>query len=109
MSDTNFKRISAEQAKELLEQGAVLVDIRDPESYAQSHIEGAHQLNNTNLEDFLRNNDPDHPLIVCCYHGNSSQPAAAYLYERGYEEVYSLDGGFERWRHIYPESLASGE
>lgn len=108
MSEPNFKRISVEQAKALIDQGATLADIRDPESYANSHIDGAQELNNTVVEDFLRDNDPDNPLVVYCYHGNSSQQAAAYLYERGYEEVYSMDGGFEHWRHIYPETLKSG-
>lgn len=109
MTDTPFTRISAEQAKEMLDQGATLADIRDPDSFASSHIDGAQPLSNTNVEDFLRDNDPDQPLIVYCYHGNSSQPAAAYLHERGYDDVYSMDGGFDRWRQLFPETLKSGD
>ncbi len=40
----------------------------------------------------------DTPVIVCCYHGISSQQAAQFLIHQGFEEVYSLDGGFEAWR-----------
>ena len=40
----------------------------------------------------------DTPVLVYCYHGISSQNAAAFLIERGFETVYSLDGGFEAWR-----------
>ncbi len=32
-----------------------------------------------------------------CYHGISSQGAAQYLVNQGFEEVYSVDGGFEAW------------
>jgi thiosulfate sulfurtransferase len=102
MSDT-FKRIGAAQAQQLRQQGAVVVDIRDPQSYAQRHIAGAHHLDNYSLADFIAAADLDQPLIVTCYHGNSSQSAAAYLVGQGFGEVYSLDGGFEGWFKAYPE------
>lgn len=39
----------------------------------------------------------DQPVLVMCYHGISSQGAAQYLVNQGFEEVYSVDGGFEAW------------
>ncbi|MGL5628515.1 MAG: rhodanese-like domain-containing protein, partial [Plesiomonas shigelloides] len=42
------------------------------------------------------------PVIVMCYHGNSSQGAAQYLVNQGFDEVYSLNGGFEAWRKVAP-------
>ena len=33
--------------------------------------------------------------MVMCYHGNSSRSAAQYLLHRGFDAVYSIDGGFE--------------
>lgn len=44
--------------------------------------------------------------MVVCYHGNSSQSAAAYLVSQGFSDVYSLDGGFELWRSTYPAETA---
>jgi len=41
------------------------------------------------------------PLIVYCYHGNSSKSAAHYFCENGFTQVYSMDGGFEAWRLKY--------
>ncbi|MCV6069119.1 sulfurtransferase, partial [Escherichia coli] len=32
------------------------------------------------------------------YHGISSQGAAQYLVNQGFEQVYSVDGGFEAWQ-----------
>lgn len=87
----------------MLSDGKVqLVDIRDEQSYAAGHIEGARHLDNTTLQAFVEEADPDQPVIVYCYHGNSSQPAAAFLNEHGFEDVYSMDGGFEVWRQQYP-------
>lgn len=102
---SEFQRISADQAVKILENGANLADIRDPQSYAQGHIRGAVRLDNDNLAQFIASTDQQQPLIVCCYHGNSSQPAAAYLANVGFAEVYSLDGGFELWRQYYPEYI----
>ncbi|GGU74940.1 thiosulfate sulfurtransferase GlpE [Pseudomonas laurentiana] len=106
---SEFKRIPPEQAQALREQGAVVVDIRDPQTYAASHITGAQHLDNQSVADFIRNADLDAPLVVVCYHGNSSQSAAAYLASQGFSDVYSLDGGFELWRSLYPEQTAQGD
>ncbi|AOE83063.1 thiosulfate sulfurtransferase GlpE [Pseudomonas sp. TCU-HL1] len=105
---SEFQRIAPEQAQTLREQGAVVVDIRDPQSFALGHISGSHHLDNHSLADFITKADFDKPLIVACYHGNSSQSAAAYLAHQGFSEVYSLDGGFELWRSVYPEDVAQG-
>ena len=103
---TDFKRIPPEQAQALRDQGAVVVDIRDPQAYAAGHIKNATHLDNHSLHDFIAKADLDAPLIVACYHGNSSQSAAAYLAGQGFSEVYSLDGGFELWRATYPGEIA---
>jgi len=102
-----FKHISTEATKQMLEAGtAALVDIRDENSFAGGHIKGAVHLDNVSLPDFIVEADPDVPLIVCCYHGNSSQSAASFLNEKGFEEVYSMDGGFEAWRAQFPFETA---
>lgn len=102
---TDFKRISPEQAQALREQGGVVVDIRDAGSFANGHIPGSTHLDNHSLPDFIAAADFDHPLIVTCYHGNSSQSAAAYLSHQGFSDVYSLDGGFELWRQTFPHQV----
>ena len=104
MSD--FQRISPQQAQTLRERQAVLVDIRDPQSFAQGHICGALHLDNHSLADFIAQADFEQPLVVVCYHGNSSQSAAAYLAGQGFSEVYSLDGGIELWRSTYPAEVS---
>ncbi|PRA70325.1 thiosulfate sulfurtransferase GlpE [Pseudomonas sp. MYb187] len=105
---SEFKRIPPEQAQALREQGAVVVDIRDPQTYAALHIAGSKHLDNHSVADFIRGADLDAPTVVVCYHGNSSQSAAAYLVSQGFSDVYSLDGGFALWRGTYPAETAQG-
>ena len=107
MSD--FKRIGAEQALKLRNDGGVIVDIRDAHSFAEGHIPGSTHLDNHSLPDFIAAADLDQPLIVSCYHGHSSQSAAAYLAHQGFSDVYSLDGGFEGWRTQFPQDIERGQ
>ena len=105
---TDFKRIPPEQAQALREQGAVLVDVRDAQTFASHHIPNSHHLDNQSIADFIRQADLDKPLVVVCYHGNSSQGAAAYLVGQGFSEVYSMDGGFELWKNTFPSETVQG-
>lgn len=84
------------------ERALTLVDIRDPMSYAQGHIPGSRRLDNDSVGAFIEETSREHPLVVVCYHGNSSQQAAAWLAGQGFTEVYSLDGGFTEWQSHHP-------
>lgn len=100
-----FKRINVIQAQQLCANGAVMVDIRDPESFANGHPVGAIHLDNQSLAEFIAQADLDAPTIVTCYHGHSSQSAAAYLHSQDFSELYSMDGGFEEWARLLPELI----
>ncbi len=98
----SYKRISIDDAKELIDKGCVtLADVRDASAFDASSIENAINIQQDNVEAFLASTDKDRPLIVYCYHGNSSQGAADYFSSQGCKEVYSMDGGFEAWRLKY--------
>ncbi len=99
------ERISPEQGKARFDDGqALFVDIRDPHSFAAGHLRGAVHLSNANVDQFLADSDKARPLVVYCYHGNSSQGAADFLTEQGFQAV-SLDGGYEVFRVQFPEAL----
>lgn len=94
----NFKRIPANACKEMItRQEVILLDIRDPQSFQAGHMENAIHIEEIDIQQFITDFPDNTPLVVCCYHGNSSQSAAAYFNEQGIEEVYSLDGGYEGW------------
>ncbi|MFT5889626.1 MAG: thiosulfate sulfurtransferase [Zhongshania sp.] len=104
-----FKHISPQDAHTLITSDQCqLADIRDEQSYGLAHIPNASHLDNQSLQQFIENADPDQALIVYCYHGNSSQSAAQYLVEKDFTEVYSMDGGFEMWRQLYPQNTTTG-
>ncbi len=94
-----FQKISVNEAKTMIQNEDVqILDIRDINAFQQEHIDGALHLTNGNLESLINELSINVPTLVYCYHGNSSQNAAAYLTNRQFTNVYSLDGGYEAWR-----------
>ncbi|GBL05732.1 thiosulfate sulfurtransferase GlpE [Glaciecola sp. KUL10] len=103
-----FAHISPQDTKKRLDENSIkVVDIRDEQSFASGRIPGAFHLTNGSIQQFINDNDFETPVVVCCYHGISSQQAAQYMLHQGFEEVYSMDGGFEAWRGNY--EFESGE
>ncbi len=99
----NISQIDTHQVNEFLTEGsATIVDIRDPASYAMGHIPTAVALNDHNIEEITGKLDKQKTLVVCCYHGISSQGAAAYLMSQGFKNVHSMIGGYEAWQMNYP-------
>jgi thiosulfate sulfurtransferase len=94
-----FKEISVAEARKKLDAGqSLFVDVRDPGSFQSAHVPGALLLSDANVQEFVAKADKKKPVVVYCYHGNTSQGAAAYLMDQGFQEVYSVMGGFEEWR-----------
>ena len=95
----SYKCISIEETKALIQAGdSTILDIRDAESFSRSNIENSVNVSNDNVEQIAANSDKSMPLIIYCYHGNSSKGAAEYFYNMGFKESYSVDGGFEVWK-----------
>jgi len=88
-----IKQITAAEAKLLIDnENAIVVDIRDAASFAQGHIKDAFRIDNDNFQQFVDDTDKNTPIIVCCYHGNSSQAATGVINSLGFQG-YSLQGG----------------
>ena len=93
-----FERISGETAQEKCSNSAcTIIDIRDEMSFNNGHIPNALHIDNSNLAQFIDSADQELPLLIYCYHGNSSQSAAQMLAQQGFSEVYSVDGGYDAW------------
>jgi thiosulfate sulfurtransferase len=103
----DIPEIQIHEAKKRLDQKhCVFVDIRDPDSYRAGHIPGALHLHDANVQEFVHSVDKEKPLVVYCYHGNSSLGAVAYFQKNGFKDVASMSGGFEAWRQAYEHEPA---
>ncbi|WP_050603276.1 rhodanese-like domain-containing protein [Ruegeria sp. 6PALISEP08] len=98
-------RIDTAQAKTILEQGGLLLDIRDAtELQATGRAAGAHHIPRGMLEfradDTLQSHDPelrkDRPIVLHCASGGRAALAGKLLKDMGYQQVYNL-GGLVDW------------
>ena len=72
--------------------GALLLDVRTPEEYRESHIPGSENVPLLELEDLYAEVDADTALYVYCYSGSRSRMAADQLVDMGYTNVYNIGG-----------------
>jgi thiosulfate sulfurtransferase len=97
-----IKQINVVEAAKLIEdQNALVVDIRDQNSFDQGHIINAVRIDNDSFQEYVETQDKSLPLIVCCYHGNSSQAASGAFNSHGFD-AYSLEGGISSWALTQP-------
>jgi molybdopterin/thiamine biosynthesis adenylyltransferase/rhodanese-related sulfurtransferase len=80
-------------------EGAAWVDVRETDEWQEGHIPGAVHVPRGNLESRIEGVvGKSTPVVIYCAVGSRSAFAAKTLEELGYEEVYSLRGGFTDWK-----------
>ncbi len=89
-----FKQVHAHQVRELITQGAYIIDVREPREYERSHIEGAVNIPLSQIRDRLSEIPKDKPVYLHCRSAQRSYNATLALQHHGYTEVYNISGGF---------------
>src|SRR6476646_2518132 len=95
---SEISEIDAASAQGL--EGAVWIDVREAEEWQEGHLPGAVHIPRGNLESRIEGvvRDKDAPVVLYCAAGNRSAFAAKTLQDLGYEQIYSLAGGFTDWK-----------
>ena len=92
-----FKDIEIKDFKDKLQNQALIIDIRDQESYNKGNIPNAINYNSEDIINLIKEKEKNIDIVIYCYYGNSSRKVAAFLSENGFNNVYSLIGGFSAW------------
>jgi rhodanese-related sulfurtransferase len=91
------EEISPQQAAELLrEDGAQLVDVREPYEHEAGRIAGGLHIELERLPSEASALDRERPIVFYCRSGNRSALAAQAFAVSGYD-ARNLDGGLEAW------------
>jgi len=85
--------------KKLSDGNAQLIDVRTPEEYNQGHLKGAlnYNINSSEFENQLSKLDKNKPVLVYCLSGGRSGSAAEMMADKGFTEVYNMQGGIMKW------------
>lgn len=88
-------------AEKIASSPVTVLDIRESAAFEQGHIREAQNISANQLAEFCQHTAKTTPIIVYCYHGISSQTVAYYLLQQGFQEVYSLQGGYTAWQQCF--------
>lgn len=93
------KQLSPTEARDRLAGGEVMIDVREPGELAQGMPEGANALSPDELETRIKElAAPEASVMLICASGPRSMLAADNLVRLGYERVWVVAGGVERWK-----------
>ena len=97
---TAFAAISSQEVIRLMNQGALVLDIRKPEQFASGHVNGAKQLPSDQIltagDSYKRFKEK--PVVVIDESGSLAAAAVRQLNHQGFTKAFSLRGGFSGWR-----------
>jgi rhodanese-related sulfurtransferase len=95
-------RLNNEQfAEKMKSPGYVILDVRTPEEFQASRIEGAILINVLDKSAFMKKIkalDTNQKYLVYCRSGNRSMTAAKILKDNGFEHIYELQTGIIGWK-----------
>jgi rhodanese-related sulfurtransferase len=103
-----IEHVPAQQAQQLVAEGAAFIDVRTTAEFAAGHAAGSCNIPiaepgdgtgppefNTEFVDCVRKRcEPDGPVVLICHVGQRSFIAAQVLEQHGYSTLYNLAGGF---------------
>ncbi len=94
-----FHRIAVDEAKQMIQDGAHVIDVRDPHEYADGHVPGAALIPVNSV--FARREElpKDGKIVFVCAVGQRSALACEMAAAAGLppDTLYNLEGGTDDW------------
>ena len=93
--------LTTAQAVQLINrEKAVVIDVCEPEEFAQGHVAGAKNVPLAQLEAQLPKwvKNKTAPVVMLCQAGSRAARAASQAQKLGYTQAQALAGGLKAWR-----------
>jgi rhodanese-related sulfurtransferase len=88
--------VTAEHGQQMVEEGAVLLDVREADEWDAGHAPEAVWIPMGELQHRVDELPPDRRIVAICRTGARSAVVAGALIDAGYDAV-NLDGGMRAW------------
>jgi rhodanese-related sulfurtransferase len=88
--------IGPEEAARRVEEGALLLDVREPDEWQAGHAPEAVHVPLAALAARVGELEKDRPIVTVCRSGGRSERAAVALRQRGYDAT-NMGGGMQAW------------
>jgi rhodanese-related sulfurtransferase len=99
MDNVQEMEIEPEELDSLMETDSLtLIDIREDHERELVSLDDDLWIRMEEIPDQIDHlEDADRPIVIYCHHGIRSLRIAKLMRENGFEEVFSLAGGIDRW------------
>jgi rhodanese-related sulfurtransferase len=88
--------VAPAEAKQIIDSGSQLIDVRTDTEYEAGHIPGARHIPLADVQRESAGLDKGQPVILYCRSGNRSGPAAEAFAASGWD-AHSIEGGLIAW------------
>ncbi|MDP2137964.1 MAG: rhodanese-like domain-containing protein [Candidatus Didemnitutus sp.] len=85
------------RAAALLQQGALVLDVREPAELAVCQLAGCLHVPMQEIPARLAELPPDAPVLVLCHHGGRSARVTMFLRANGIAQAVNVAGGIDAW------------
>lgn len=105
--DTAFKKFGSVSpllaVSKMNDGNTTIIDVREPQEFAQSHIETAVNVPLSRLPEQLSKLEAHKkdPVLIVCQNGTRSSSAGKLLTKAGFEQVFVITGGLQAWENDY--------
>src|SRR5215470_16689938 len=97
--ESEIAEMSPHELKRRMDSGESfeLIDVREPFEYEIARIDGAKLIPLGEISERLGELCEEQTIVVYCHSGKRSAEAARLLQQRGFANVYNLEGGIDAW------------
>ena len=92
--DGDFKQVNVDKVRELVEEKAIIIDVREESEFKEGHIVGALNIPLGQLRERSDEIPKDKPVYLHCRSGQRSYNGVKMLQNMGYNNVYNITGSF---------------
>ncbi|NFA44322.1 pyridine nucleotide-disulfide oxidoreductase [Clostridium botulinum] len=92
--NNDFKQINIDKVRELVENKAVIIDVRERREYENGHIKNSKNIPLSELRGRVDEIPKDVPVYLHCRTGQRSYNATLALQNLGFTNVYNITGSF---------------
>lgn len=91
-------QLDAMAATRLINDGAVVLDVRGQGDFAAGHLPNARNIPTADIGTRQGELPANKPLLIVCANGQGAGRAASELRKGGRDKIFSLEGGLAAWR-----------
>ncbi len=95
---SNIPAIDIHEAKKRIDNGAILVDVREQHEFDEARIPGSMLMPLSTFQQHFEELPKDKEIVMQCRSGARSGQATEFLLNNGYKDVVNMAGGILAWK-----------